>query len=225
MRAAARAADHGYGTLTIAEVLCDSGRDMGFLIQGKRHFGPLGMQRQASVTRARINSAILLLSGAVWLAIGFGISILLAARGFVTPSGIWLVTVAPAALMVLAATYNVVNESTTVRGLLSDWNAQEGASRAAAESAAWNDRLDRAGEAVALGQGVRGEGGRFRRGATLVVILFLVAFGPTVTVAVTTAIGPILTEIAVPTFLSVQDRKSTRLNSSHVRTSRMPSSA
>ena len=29
MRAAARAADQGYGTVTIAQVLCDSGRDMG----------------------------------------------------------------------------------------------------------------------------------------------------------------------------------------------------
>jgi len=38
-----------------------------------------------------------------------------------------------------------------------------------------------------------------------VVLLFLVGFVPTMTIGVTTAVGPILAEIAVPSFLSVQE--------------------
>ncbi|MDA1103501.1 MAG: hypothetical protein O2956_07910 [Gemmatimonadetes bacterium] len=205
MNGAARASDMGYGTLTILEVLCDSGRDTGFLIQGKRHFGSLDEERQVSVVRARLRGAVLLLGASIWLVVGFGVAILLAARGFVTPSGIWLMTMGPMGIMAAGGGFFVIAQNTTVRGLQTEWNAQEGVNRIHTESEAWNERLDAAGEAVALGAGTRREGGRFRTGAAIVVALFVLAFGPTVTIAVTTAIGPILAEIAVPTFLAVQE--------------------
>lgn len=203
-RGAGAAADLGYGVLTVLEVATDSGRDTGFLIQGKRHFASLDRARQESVVRARLRGALLLLGGATWLLVGFGIAILLAARGFVTPSGIWLMTVGPTGLMAAAGAFFMVSQGTTVRGLQTEWNAQEGQNRIHTESAAWNERLDEA-DAIALGAGSRGEGARFRTGAVAVVGLFLLGFGPTATIAVTTAIGPILAEIAVPTFLAVQE--------------------
>jgi hypothetical protein len=203
-RGAAAAAELGYGVLTILEVATDSGRDTGFLIQGKRHFGSLDEVRQKSVVRARLRGAVLLLAAAVWLLVGFGIAILLAARGFVTPSGIWLLTVAPTGLLTASGVFFTARQNTIVRGLQTEWNAQEGMNRIHSESAAWNERLDEAGRGVALGPGGRGEGAKFRAMAALVVALFAVGFGPTATIAVTTAIGPILAEIAVPTFLAVQ---------------------
>jgi hypothetical protein len=206
MRGAARAADMGYGTLTIVEVACDAGRDTGFLIQGKRHFGALDEERQVAVLRARVRGAALLLGAAIWLVVGFGVAILLAARGFVTPSGIWLMTIGPTGLIAVAGAFFVIAQNSTVRGLQTEWNAQEGIDRIHTESEAWNEHLDQAGAAVALGPGSRNEGGRFRVGGTVVIVLFVLAFGPTVTIAVTTAIGPILAEIAVPTFLAVQER-------------------
>ena len=205
MQAGAKAAELGYGVLTIMEVACDSGRDTGFLIQGKRHFGSLDEGRQVTVVQARLRGAVLLLSASIWLVLGFGLSILLAARGFVTPSGIWLMTVAPTSVMAAAGAFFLIAQNTTVRGLQTEWNAQEGVNRIHTESEAWNERLDEAGDTIALGPGARNEARRFRAGSTAVAVLFVLAFGPTATIAVTTAIGPILAEIAVPTFLAVQE--------------------
>lgn len=205
IRGAGKAADLGYGMTTILEVACDSGRDTGFLIQGKRHFGSLDPARQVSVARARMRGGLLLLGAAVWMMVGFGLAILLAARGFVTPSGIWLMTMGPTALMGLAGGFFIVTQNTVVRELQTEWNAQEGMNRIHGESEAWNQALDEAGDSVALGAGDRGDGRRFSTAAAVVVLLFLLGFGPTATIAVTTALGPILTEIAVPTFLSVQE--------------------
>lgn len=204
-RGAASAADLGYGVFTILEVATDSGRDTGFLIQGKRHFAFLDEARQQRVIRSRLIGALLLLAAAVWLLAGFGVAILLAARSFVTPSGIWLVTIAPTAVLTAVGAFFIIRQNAVVRGLQTDWNAQEGINRIHTESAAWNERLDQAGPAIALGPGERGKATGFRTAAAMVVVLFLLGFGPTATIAVTTAIGPILAEIAVPTFLAVQE--------------------
>lgn len=204
-RAATRAADLGYGAYTIFEVACDSGRDTGFLIQGKRHFASLDDSHQVAVVRGRLRGAALLLMGALWLLFGFGIAILLAARGFVTPSGIWLMTVGPSGLMTVVGAFFIITQNSTVRALQTAWNAQEGANRIHTESEAWNRRLDEAGSKIALGAGSRGEASRFKLAGVAVVLLFIVGFGPIATIAVTTAIGPILAEIAVPTFLAVQE--------------------
>jgi hypothetical protein len=204
-RGAAQAAELGYGLLTILEVAGDSGRDTGFLIQGKRHFGALDEVRQVAVVRARMRGGLFLLGAAVWLLFGFGLAILLAARGFVTPSGIWLMTLGPTGVMTAIGGYFTIAQNTTVRALQTEWNAQEGINRIHAESEAWNARLDQGGSEIALGAGRRGESGRFRTAAAMVVVLFVLGFGPAATIAVTTAIGPILADIAVPTFLAVQE--------------------
>jgi hypothetical protein len=205
LREAARAAELGYGTTTILEVACDARRDTGFLIQSKRHFAHLDGARQVKLLRMRIRSALLLLGGSAWLLFGFGFAVLLAARGFVTPAGISLLTLGPALIMGATGGILLAAHNATVRGLQTEWHAQEGINRIRAESDAWNDLLDEAGGAVALGPGARGESRRFRRAANTALILFVLGLGPTATIAVTTAIGPILTEIAVPTFLSVQE--------------------
>jgi len=205
MRAAANAADAGYGTMTIAEVVTDVARDNGFLIQGKRHFAILDANRRAAVVSARMRGSALVLAAALWFVVGFGIAIMLAARGFVTPSGIWLMTVGPSAFMFVVGQIILIMQAATVRGARQSWDAKEGSDRVATETAAWTAALDEAGDVVVLGAGPKGEGGKFRIGATVVVVLFIGAFVPTLTLAVTTSIGPILAQIAVPTFLSVQE--------------------
>ncbi len=205
MRAAARAAEQGYGALTIVEVASDSGHDTGFLIQGKRHFASLDADRLVGIVRARLWGAGLVLGAALWLVVGFGLAVILAARGFVTPSGIWLVTTGPSAALTLAGVALLLRQSASVRNAKTGWNAQQGSDHVRAESKAWAERLDQAGDAVVLGSGPKGETGRFRTGAALVVVLFVIGFVPTMTIAVTTAIGPILAKIAVPSFLAVQE--------------------
>ena len=136
---------------------------------------------------------------------GFGLVVMFAAQGFLTPSGIWLMTVGPTGFMLAIGLAVLAMAAIKVHEAKTAWAAQEGADRVYSESAEWADRLEEAGAAVVLGPGPKGEGNRFRLGATVVVLLFLGAFVPTMTVAVTTSIGPILAQIAVPTFLAVQE--------------------
>jgi hypothetical protein len=205
LRTAAQGADMGYGALTILEVASDSRHDTGFLIQGKRHFSSLDAEHLIAVVKGRLRGAGLVLAGALWLVVGFGLAIVLAARGFVTPSGIWLMTVGPSGLMTALGIFMLLSQNSTVRTAITGWAAQEGSDRVRAESVAWSASLDEAGDAVVLGSGPKGEGGRFRSAALVLVGLFLVAFVPTMTISVTTAIGPILAEIAVPSFQPVQE--------------------
>jgi len=205
LRSAADAADMGYGALTILEVANDSRHDTGFLIQGKRHFSSLDAERLIGVVHARLRGAGLVLAGALWLVVGFGLAIVLAARGFVTPSGIWLMTCGPTGLMAAVGIFLLVQQHSTVRAARDGWDAQEGSDRVRAESVAWTDRLDEAGDAVVLGAGSAEQGGRFRSGAFALVALFVVGFVPTMTISITTAIGPLLAEIAVPSFQPVQE--------------------
>ncbi len=205
LRQSAQAAEMGYGVLTILEVAMDSHHDMGFLIQGKRHFSSLDPDSLSTIVRARLRGASLLLAAALWLSVGFGLAVVLAARGFVTPSGIWLLTLAPTLIAAVLGLVMLVRQSGVVRAARGGWEAQEGTDRVRAESTAWSERLEQAGDSVVLGAGTKGEAARFRTAAGVVVGLFVIGFVPTMTIAVTTAVGPILAEIAVPSFLSVQE--------------------
>jgi hypothetical protein len=113
--------------------------------------------------------------------------------------------VGPTALATVAGLALLVRQNSAVRGAVIGWQAQEGTDRVRGESIAWSERLETAGDAVALGSGDKGEAGKFRTAAALVVALFFLGFVPTMTIGVTTAVGPILAEIAVPSFLSVQE--------------------
>jgi hypothetical protein len=205
LRSAAQAADLGYGVNTILEVACDARHDMGFLIQGKRYFSALDPDGLAGIATARIRGAGLVLAGALWLLVGFGLAIMLAARGFVTPSGIWLLTLGPTLVLGGIGVTLLARQNSAVRAVRGGWEAQEGSDRVRAEATAWATKLDKAKDAIVLGAGAKDEGGRFRTGAAVLVAAFILGFVPTMTIAVTTAVGPILAEIAVPSFLSVQE--------------------
>ena len=61
LRQAARGADLAYGARTIWETAADSGRDTGFLLQGRRHFASFDPAQRASLVRARLLSAYCML--------------------------------------------------------------------------------------------------------------------------------------------------------------------
>ena len=205
MRQGADAAESGFGTLTIVEVMSDVSRDSGFLIQGRRHFHFLDPSRRAAVVRARLRGSAFVLAAALWLAVGFGIAVLLAARGFLTPSGVLLLTLGPAALLLGSGLLLLLGQNLQVRAARNRWALEEGADKVRDEARGWSARLSDAGEGVVLGGGPTGEARRFRTGATAVLVIFVVTLIPTATVALTAAIGPILAEIAVPSFLAVQE--------------------
>jgi hypothetical protein len=113
-------------------------------------------------------------------------------------------TVTPTALMAVAGLLLLVGQNSTVRAARAAWDGQEGADRVRLEATAWSDRLAEAGDAVVLGSGPKGDG-RFRSAAWILVGLFMVGLIPAMTISVTTAIGPLLAEIAVPSFQPVQE--------------------
>ena len=206
VRAGGRAADLGYGFLTIAEVATDLRRDQGFLLMGKRHFSRFSADTRARLTKLRLAAAILILSGALWLAVGFALSVLLAARELLTQREIWILTVGPTlAFLVLGASIHAY-QFARVRLALSAWRQTEGGiDRMRQEVVDWTTELDEAGDQIVMGAGALGQGRRFRSAAFLVVLLFLVAIVPTLTVSMAGSVGPVLAEIAIPQFLSVQE--------------------
>ena len=206
VRAGGRAADLGYGFLTIAEVATDLRRDQGFLLMGKRHFSRFPDADRARLTKLRLAAAVLILSGALWLAVGFSLSVLMAARELLSQRQIWIVTMGPT--MVLLVLGGVLHgyQFARVRLALSAWRQTEGGNdRIRQEVTDWTTELEEAGDQVVLGAGSLGQGRRFRGVALLVVLLFIVAVVPTLTVSMAGSVGPVLAEIAIPQFLSVQE--------------------
>lgn len=206
VRAGGRAADLGYGFLTIAEVATDLRRDQGFLLMGKRHFARFSDSERATLTKLRMAAAVLILAGALWFAVGFSLSVLMAARELLTQREIWLVTLGPTLVFLglggALHTYQFVR----VRLALSAWRQTEGGiDRIRQEVDDWTAELKRAGDQVVMGAGSLGQGRRFRTAAILVVLLFIVVIIPTLTVSMAGSVGPVLAERAIPQFLSVQE--------------------
>jgi hypothetical protein len=204
MRGAARAADAGFGTWTILEVIADVTRDTGFLIQGKRHFSLLDADARQKIVMMRLRGAGMILGAAVWFAVGFGVAVLLATRGFVTPSGVWLMTLGPTLLLTATGSWLIIRQHTAVHSALVRWAAQEGEDRVQSEATNWAQRLDDS-DTIVLGAGEKGEARKFRVGATLAIVACVFTLIPTITVSLTGGIGPILASIALPEILGVQE--------------------
>ena len=206
LRHAARAADAGYGSATIWETAADRARDTGFLIMGRRHFSSFTSEARAQLVRERLRGAFFMLAGALWLPAGFALSVLLAARGMLTASAIWTLTFGPAVTLALIGFVLLALQGFRVSAARRAWEVESGGDTYVRDEVGWwQGRLATLGEEVAGGAGARVSGRSLRRAALATAVLFLLVAVPTVTVALTAAVGPILAETAVPTFLSVQE--------------------
>ena len=206
LRAAAHAADVGYGAATIWETAADSNRDTGFLIQGRRHFSHFDAAGRAALVRDRLRAAFLMLAAALWLPASFAVGVLLAARGWVSAPGIWLLTLGPAAVLAVIGGVIEISQSVRVSAAQNAWLAESGGEqRVLDEVRGWQARLSAAGDQVAMGSGTPARARQLRLGAVAMVALFLLVLVPTATIALTSGVGPALASTAVPTFLSVQE--------------------
>jgi len=184
--------------------MTDLQRDMGFLIQGKRHFGRFDNVERALIVRRRLVSAFAFLASALWLDVGFVFSLLLGARGYLDPAAVSMLTFAPSALFLVVAVVFWWVQSAQVGRAWRFWvREQGGAERVRDEMSGWIDRLE-ASDAV-LGGGEAGQGRAFRRLALLLPLGLLLLAIPTFTVAFAAGIGPSLASTAIPSFLSVQE--------------------
>ena len=207
MRAAGKAADLGYGFMTIVEVATDLSRDTGFLLQGKRHYSRFRRDQRGGLVKARLTGAILLLVSSLWLAVGFAVAVALAARGVIGARDVWFFTVGPSIVFFVSGGGLYVAQALRVRMARLAWLKEDGVGgwSVREEAARWAKGLDDARDVVALDAGAQGQGRLFRNAALLTVLLFVVTAVPILTISITGAVGPILAEIAIPQFLLVQE--------------------
>jgi hypothetical protein len=89
----------GYSTRVIALAASDEERTGGYLLQGAHEFSTASPEVRLVLSRVRILSGVLHLASMCWLTIGFGLCLLLSARGALSPAGLAGWTLAPAAIL------------------------------------------------------------------------------------------------------------------------------
>lgn len=209
MRRVSKALQQGYDFETIKLVVTDADRDMGFLITGSRYFSEVDGKEREAIASLRVFSVTMYAVAGIWLPNALAICILLGAHGWITPSGLWMVTALPAAALYVFAAVAGTVASSRVRRARRSWYQQPWAADLASEEAkAWREGAPPR-EALRRGNLDDASIGRvLRRGAVAIGALAAVVAVPILTLVPTAAVGPVLTELAVPGFDNVGARSA-----------------
>jgi hypothetical protein len=199
MRRAARALGSGYDITTVAHVLADSSRDMGFLLQGARHFSVMDAREREAIASIRVTAAVLMAAAGLWLTLAVTIGLFFAARGLISPSGLQMVTLLPALLAYAGGGVATVVQDGRVRSARRAWHHQPwSADLASDEIQRW--RADRAHLEIATGSATHEGLTRVLGRAPIVVwALALVVAAAVLTLVSASTVGPILTTVSMPT--------------------------
>lgn len=207
----AEAVDQGHHWRVVALVATDHRRDTGFLLQGARAYRLLTPGARRRIATIRILVGWLALLGTLWLSLGFGISVVLAARGVLGPWGVVVLTLAPSVVAVAVAALLYGWEEGTLRKARKRWFTQTWSQELVREEIrSWNTAMaERAPGLVQPGEAPEG-GGRarltLRSSYVGVGIATVMAFVPIFTLIFSAAIIPILARIAVPQFERTVER-------------------
>jgi len=207
LRRAAEALKGGYDRETVLRVVADTRKDMGFLIQGSRHFSGMEPAERDVVARLRVVSATCHALAGVWMSSALGVALLAAARGLLSDDAFWMFTLGPGLVLYVVGALVGILEDSRVRRARTRWFRQPWAQdldpreieawrREMAERQGQPGRLRPAGGwAVALG-----------RAAVLMTVLGVFVAVPVLTLIPTSAIGPVLALVALPRVSQVQQR-------------------
>lgn len=203
IRRTVAALEQGYQARVVALVVTDNRRDTGFLVQGAREYRVLEESTRRRLGSNRIVVGLLLLFAALWVSLGFGASVVLAARGVLGPLGVVLLTAAPSFVAALIATLAYLWEERILRRCRRRWHSQTRSMDLVREEIrAWQAGMAKRAPGVLGPEDVPETGGRFRqalRGSYVVVgAATLVAFVPVFTLILSAAIIPVLAGISVP---------------------------
>lgn len=204
LRRMGRARQSGYRLATIAYVLCDSGRDMGFLLSGERHFSVMEEREREAIAAIRLAAASLVTGAGLWLITAMPVALFFAARGALAPGQMMLFTLAPAFLGYTFSGVATVVQQGRVRRARRVWYRQPwSADLASEEVAAWHRSAPGGPLELEPDQG----GGRryLLAGAIVGGVAALVAI-PVLTLAPASAVAPILTTVSAPSFDSYRPR-------------------
>ena len=207
LRRARRAVERGYEWKTVAHVACDALRDTGFLLQGVRWYTSLEPRTRERVANLRIVGAVLQLISALWLATGFSMALLLAARGVLTPTSVIVFTLLPAAGCLFLGIVARSMERALVRRAKRDWFQQPWAEQlAVSEVESWQEAFAEFREADTPREKSLQSARMLRLSAIAVAALGVLALLPPFALAPTSAVGPIMASVAVPRFTQILER-------------------
>jgi hypothetical protein len=197
LRLAADGAALGYDAWLMAAVATDRTRDAGFVLQGARNFGALQEVERQRLISARIVAALAFLAAALWLPVGFMLAALLAMFDVVGTAGIWLLTLLPAAILMLAgtATHALAGTLTAAARKAAVPAATAGLEH---EAQLWRTNAELIAQRSWPARSVQPRS--FRWAARLVVVPAVVLLVPIAGVVASTALGPLLASIAIPKF-------------------------
>ena len=209
LRRVSKALAQGYDLHTLLMVVCDRDRDMGFLLTGGRHFSDMDAKEREAIGRIRLFSTVLYALAGIWLPNALALGILLAARGWVTPTGLWVGTALPSAGLYLFALVAGTAAETRVRRARRRWYGHEWVSDLASEEAnAWRQAATPAGAPPRDASQDRALGRTLGYASVIMGTLAALVAIPILTLVPTAAVGPILAELAVPGFDDVRARSA-----------------
>ena len=207
-RRSAAALEGGYDAQTVAYVLADYRKDMGFLLQGGRLFSVMKPTEREGVAKLRVWSLTFHAVAGLWLPVLLGLALLAAARGVLGDDAVWALTLAPAAgLYVIGGALGAVEESRVRRARFA-WFQQPWASDLVGDEIdAWRGELARRrGEPADLVHRELQPVTSLHRAAVATGFFAVLVAVPVLTLVPTSAIGPVLALVALPRFDRVQQR-------------------
>ena len=203
LRRSAEALAEGYQPRVVALVATDHRQDTGFLLQGDREYRVLSEPTRRRLATNRILVGLLLLFAALWISLGFGASVVLAARGVLGPWGVVLLTATPSVVAGVIAVIAYAWEEGILRKCRKRWYGQASSrERIREEIRSWQERMSTRAPGVVAPDRIPEGGGRARtavRGSyVLLGAATVVAFVPIFTLVLSTAFIPVLARISVP---------------------------
>ncbi|MEO5510787.1 MAG: hypothetical protein ABIV28_08860 [Longimicrobiales bacterium] len=208
LRIAAAASRLGHGIGTIATVATDQSNDSGFVLQGARAFADMPPTERHKLLVMRITSAACYLAASLWIPLGLAVAILLASADVFGATGVWMLTLFPACVLLIVGSVARSVErlklrrlhkgkATAVEAVVSEEAAEwtESLALIADDSAVASRRVVRPRSLIAL--------------AVAVVIPAVLLAIPVTAILSSAAMGPVLASIATPRFGKTLERFAT----------------
>jgi hypothetical protein len=207
LRRTARALEQGYDLHTVAQVLADLRHDMGFLVQGARHFSVTSESERRSLATIRVVVVGCHALAGVWLPIALALSLFAAARGWIDPTALWVITLVPALVLYVVGGLAGVLEDHKVSMARRAWFGRPWAADLVREEIeTWRRGMAHEEGRTSAEPDGAARSAALRRLAVAFGVLAVLAALPVLTLIPTSAIGPVLANVTIPRFSSVQER-------------------